>query len=127
MRIGDDALGVTVDLPVSLVDDLARKIIESATPEIRLLVAQERTRITEGVWKSLPFAGASVLAFLGTIFLLPDEKLLKFAGYAVSAGLLVGGVFVFLAHAKGTPAPATASMPAVMKGGQQVYPIKISL
>lgn len=128
MRLGDDdGLGLTVDLPVVLIDDLAQKIVDAAAPEIQLLVSHERQRITEGVWKSLPFTGAGAAALLGTIFFLPDQKILKFVGYAVSIGLLIGGIAVFLDHTRGADAPPSADKPAVVKDGQKVYPIKVAL
>lgn len=127
MRIGDGELGVTVDLPVSLIDDLARKIVDSATPELRLLVAQERTRLAESFWKAAPFAGGAIAIFLGTLFFMPDDKIAKFAGYGISAGLLVGAILVFLDHAKGTPQASMTPPAVVTKDGQKVYPIKVSL
>ena len=130
MRLSDknSGLGVTVDIPYSMVDTLAQRIVDGATPELKTLLVQERSRLTDGLWKGLPFTGGSLLAFLATYFLMPDDKVLKLTGYLVAAGLLVGGLWIFLSHMKGEePEPEAAATAVAPAERPKSFPIEISL
>jgi hypothetical protein len=68
--------------------------VDAAEPKIRALVDDERRKLADAALMALPFAVASLGAFLSTLFLVDaDNKPVKAVGYAGSALLLGAGAW----------------------------------
>jgi hypothetical protein len=124
-----DGLGATINIPVSLVDSFSRKIVAEATPQVYHLIAQEKSLVSEALYKSLPFVGGSVLILLGTIFLIPDQKFYRLAGYLLSSALLGGGILMFVngagkASVPSSPPPSLPPSPSAHVEDPKSYQIK---
>ena len=73
---------------------LAQAVVREAEPKVRALVDDERAKLGSAAEASLPFIGASAAAFLGTAYLVPEEKASwKFAGYMASVAALLFGAW----------------------------------
>jgi hypothetical protein len=120
MRISSTGdLGATITIPASMIDSAVEKAVAAATPQVVALLQQEKAILKDAVTRSLPFAGGSVIVFLGTLFLVPgDRTALKVIGYLVSAGLLGGSILMLLSSigkASVPPAAAAVNQPSSYK------------
>lgn len=85
----------------SVAQSAARAIVTEAEPRIRKIVEEERARIAEAVQAAVPFAVGSVATLLATFFLVgTDNNKMKALGYAGSALLLGGGLWIGLEKLK---------------------------
>lgn len=76
------------------IQQASEAIVTAAEPKIRALVDDERRKLAEAGLMALPFAIASLGAFLSTMFLVdPENKGTKAIGYAGSALLLGAGAW----------------------------------
>lgn len=124
MRLSD--LGASITIPTSMIDAATDRIVASATPQVVAIIQQEKAIIESAGFKSMPFFGGSVAVFLGTLFLVPgDRTLIKVLGYLISAGLLGGGVLMFLSAFNATAATPPAANAAVNQPSS--YKIDFSL
>jgi hypothetical protein len=76
------------------IQQASQAIVDAAEPKIRALVDDERRKLADAALMALPFAVASLGAFLSTLFLVDaDNKPVKAVGYAGSALLLGAGAW----------------------------------
>jgi hypothetical protein len=81
----------------ALVVQAAQAIVDAADPKIRLIVQEERSRISAAAEAGLPYAAGGALALLASATLIPsDASLWKLLGYVGSIGLLSLGAYVAL-------------------------------
>jgi hypothetical protein len=94
-----------------LTADLAKQIVDAADPATRRIIRDERNRFSEALIGALPFAGGAALAYVGTRYLVPDEKkTAKAVGYGAAAlALTVGAWWTFSHMTETTAAPPTPS------------------
>lgn len=68
--------------------EMSVKIVKDAEPFIRALVQEERSRLGSALESAIPFHIAAALGFVGTLFLVPQDKpVFKAAGYSVATAL----------------------------------------
>lgn len=108
--LGSPRLGQIGLLTGGLTQDIARKIVAEAEPATRRIVRDERNRLAEGLMGGLPLAALSGVTFVGTYYLVPeDRKTWKFAGYAASfASLGIGAWYSFSRITETRPPSETA-------------------
>jgi len=88
-----DGLGQLI--PDSVVDQIAEKLINKADPKVRQIISEEKVKLSDAIKPGLPMAGLSVLTFLGTHFLIPqDKKTFKFVGFAASTAIFFTGAWL---------------------------------
>ena len=76
------------------IQQASQAIVVAAEPKVRALVDDERKKLAEAGLMALPFAVASLGAFLSTLLLVDaDNKKVKAVGYAGSALLLGAGAW----------------------------------
>lgn len=111
--LGSPRLGQIGLLTGGLTQDIARKIVDEAEPATRRIVRDERNRLAEGLMGGLPLAALSGVAYVGTHYLVPDNRAtLKFAGYAFSFLSLGAGAWYAFSRITETQAPSPAGGPA---------------
>lgn len=87
-----DGLGQLI--PDSVIDQIAEKLVNKADPKFRQILSEEKVKLSEAIKPGIPMAGISVLALLGTHFLIPKEKAtLKFVGFAASTAVFFTGAW----------------------------------
>jgi len=122
--LGSPRLGQIGLLTGGLTQDIAQKIVSEAEPATRRIVRDERNRLAEGLMGGLPFAALSGVAFVGTQYLVPDDRgSWKFAGYAASfVSMGVGAWYAFsrITETPPTQAPAGAVPPLVAQAAQAI-------
>lgn len=73
---------------------MAQTVVAEAEPKIRVIVQEEKAKLSEAGLATLPFLGISTAGFLATAFLVPDEnRAWKFGGYLTSAAALLAGMW----------------------------------
>jgi hypothetical protein len=77
-----------------IINQAASAVVSQAEPRVRAIVAEERSRLANGVIQGLPYMGGALTALLTTQYLLPqDKKFVKGLGYVTSAGLFTIGAW----------------------------------
>jgi hypothetical protein len=114
--LGSPRLGQIGLLTGGLTQDIAQRIVAEAEPATRRIVRDERNRLAEGLMGGLPLAALSGVAYVGTYYLVPEErKTLKFAGYAASfVSLGAGAWFAFSRITEPAPPPAGGPVPPLV-------------
>ena len=73
---------------------MAQVVVAEAEPKIRVIVQEEKAKLSQAGLATLPFLGISTAGFLATSFLVPDEnRAWKFGGYLTSAAALLAGMW----------------------------------
>lgn len=73
---------------------MAQVVVAEAEPKVRLIIQDEKAKLSQAGLATLPFLGISSAGFLATAFLIPDEKRgWKFGGYMASAAALLAGMW----------------------------------
>lgn len=122
--LGSPRLGQIGLLTGGLTQDIAQKIVAEAEPATRRIVRDERNRLAEGLMGGLPFAALSGVAFVGTKYLVSDDReTWKFAGYAASfVSLGVGAWYAFsrITETPAVQAPGGPVPPLVAQAAQAI-------
>jgi uncharacterized membrane protein len=97
--------GTVQDIISSLTDSTSRQlaaaIVAAAEPRVRKIIEEERARAMDVAQAIVPWAAASVAAFLGTAYFIPESKpTLKAGGYLASAGAAITGLYSAAAAGK---------------------------
>lgn len=101
-------LGQLSKLTSGLTSDLAQKIVDAAEPATRRIIRDERNRLSESLIGGVAFAAGSAIAYVGTRYLVPDEKkTAKAVGYGIAALTLAGGAWWTYDHLTETTGPAS--------------------
>lgn len=113
--IQEEDTGIIGDVVGALVDPASRKlaaaVVLESEPVIREILVEERLRFAEAIETAVPFLGVSVAAGLGTAYLVPEDmSMAKFAGYMVSAGGALYGLYRGAGVVRGEPPAAAAPL-----------------
>lgn len=85
----------------SVAEKAAAAVVAEAEPKIRVIVAEERTRLAEAVQAGLPLAALGALTMIGTLLVVkPEKRLYKVLGYTASTLLVTAGAWVALEREK---------------------------
>lgn len=109
-------LGQRSSYTSGLTADLAKQIVAAAEPATRRIILDERNRLAEALIGGIPFAGGAAIAYVGTRYLVPDDKkTAKAVGYGAAALTAVIGAWWTFAHMTEATAPApTPGGPSVV-------------
>lgn len=73
---------------------MAQVVVAEAEPKIRVIIDEEKAKLSQAGLETLPFLGISTAGFLATAFLVPENKnVWKFGGYLTSAAALLAGIW----------------------------------
>lgn len=125
---GRHVLGQLEGLTGGLTSGFAKQIVSEAEPVIRKLVREERTRYAQALIGAIPFGVISVLAYVGTKYLVPESAgIAKVAGYGTAAAAAAGGAWWTVSNLTEevqAPAPAktgpTAADPYIQQASQAI-------
>jgi len=120
-------LGQLETLTSGLTSNFAKQIVTEAEPVVRKIIKQERNKYAQALIGAIPFGVISALAYVGTKYMIPDEKAMaKTVGYVTSAIAAAGGAWWTVSNltedirpepSKGGP---TAADPYVQQASQAI-------
>lgn len=124
---GKHVLGQLEGLTSGLTSNFAKQIVTEAEPVVRRVVKEERNKYATALIGAIPFGVISVLAYVGTKYLIPESAgTAKALGYVTSAVAAGGGAWWTVSNLTETvtpPVPAkgpTSADPYIQQASQAI-------